>query len=52
MGAPATRTYALVVSPQLTNTAVRIRIDRAEKLQPEELLSKAETTSKAHTQFV
>lgn len=35
------RTYAFVVAPQITKTAVRIRIDGAEKLQVEELLSKS-----------
>lgn len=32
--------YASVVAPKITKTAVCIRIDEADKLQPEELLSK------------
>ena len=34
--------YASVVAPHMTETAVRIRIDGAEKLQLKELLSKAQ----------
>ncbi|CCU75202.1 AIR1 domain-containing protein [Blumeria hordei DH14] len=40
-GAPTLRSYASVVAPQMTKTAVRIRIDGAQNLQPDELLSKA-----------
>ena len=39
-GKPQPRTYASVVAPQMTKTAVRIRIDGANKLQLEKLLSK------------
>ena len=37
-----TRTYASVLAPQLTKTAAQIRIDDAVKLQPQELLLKAQ----------
>ena len=50
-GMPQPRTYASVVASQITKTAVRIRIDGADKLQPEELLSKAKGTFKDHALY-
>ena len=41
-GALPPRSYASVVAPQMTKTAVRIRIDDAQNLQSQELLSKAQ----------
>ena len=40
-GMPQIRTYASVVVQQISKTAVRVRIDGADKLWPEELLSRA-----------
>ena len=41
-GMLTTRTYASVLAPKMTKTAVRIRIEGAAKFQPEELPSKAQ----------
>ena len=41
-GAPLLRSYASVVAPQMTKIAVRIIIDGAQNLQPQELPSKAQ----------
>ena len=41
-GMPQLRTHASVVAPQMTKTAVRIRINGADKLQLQELLSRVQ----------
>ena len=40
-GAPTLRSYASVMAPQTTKAAIPVKIDGADKLQAEELLSKA-----------